>query len=131
MTGEPIRPCPRPPKREAKARKPLKRSWIKRKRPKRLQRGLGNPAYMAFVRTLPCLMQEQAQALCRQPIHAHHAINRARGGKDDTCVPLCELHHSDWHHACGVFRRLNRLERFAWSMRAIAETQAAYKARTP
>jgi hypothetical protein len=125
VTGEPIKPVPRPPKREAKPRRGLKRSWMKRKRARRLSRGEGDPAYMAFVRTLPCAVEGCRSTL----IHAHHAVHRSRGGKDDTCVPLCLFHHACWRQATGAFRDLDKLQRFAWSIQQIQRTQAAYKAR--
>jgi len=118
---------PKPPKREAKPRRPMKRSWIKRKRPRRLSRNLGDPAYMAFVRTLPCAVKAGCSADCEGPIHAHHAVTRARGGKDDTCIPLCNRHHMQWHDANGVFAGMTRFERFAWSVAAIEATQRTYR----
>ncbi len=44
---------------------------------------------------------------------------------DKTAIPLCDRHHRQWHDANGVFAGLSKLERFAWSVRAIAATQAA------
>jgi hypothetical protein len=128
------RPDPKPPRREKKTRRPLSRKHPMRKRaPRRLARGEGDPAYMAFVRTLPCAVAAESMGpgfiLCEGRMHAHHAVNRARGGKDDTCIPLCDRHHSQWHGATGVFRFLGKLQRFAWSMKQIAATQAAWKVR--
>lgn len=121
---------PKPVKREPRPRKELRRSWIKRRKPRRLTRAGSDPAYLAWVKTQPCLAQKYATALCRRPIHAHHAGRRpgvAMKADDSTAIPLCELHHADWHNAGGVFRGLTKLQRFAWSMRAIAETQATYR----
>jgi len=48
--------------------------------------------------------------------------------EDSTAIPFCGNHHRHWHDATGIFGGLTKLERFAWSMRAIAKTQAKYSA---
>jgi len=65
---------------------------------------------------------------CEGRTHAHHAVYRSQGGKDDVAIPLCARHHMQLHAACGVFKGWTRLERFAWAMKAIAETRAAFEA---
>jgi hypothetical protein len=121
------------PTRAEKTRQPLRRKrWMRRQLPRRLSRASSDPAYLAWVRTLPCLGDKIAQALCRQPIHAHHAGRRpgiAMKADDSTAIPLCELHHADWHNAGGIFRGLSKFERFAWAIQAIAETQRAWGSR--
>lgn len=106
---------------------------MKKRRPRRLSRTGSDTAYLARVRTLPCHVQPLAafdplfvfQSTCRGRVHAHHAIHRSQGGKDSDAIPLCERHHQQWHDANGVFAGLSKLERFAWSQRAIAVTRAA------
>lgn len=120
---------PKPVKR-VRARKPLQRSPMRRKRARRIERGLGDPAYLDFVRTLPCAVGRSCWRayVCQGTIHAHHAGRRpgiAMKAPDNTAIPLCADHHRAWHDASGVFARLTKMERFAWSQRAIAETQAA------
>lgn len=46
--------------------------------------------YLAFIRTLPCLVCKTTQA-----VHAHHAEFRGLGekGSDFSCIALCENHH--------------------------------------
>jgi hypothetical protein len=125
-----LTPCPKPTPRPPKARKPLKRSWIRRKAPRRLKREGSDRAYLAWVRTLPCVVGYpwfRAMNCCDGRIHAHHAIHRSQGGKDRDAIPLCEKHHRQWHEANGVFAEFSRLERFAWAVRAIAETRATHK----
>jgi len=125
---------PRPAPREKKPRKPLRRTWMKAPRSKfcacskcerkRKRRG-EDPAYLDFVRGLPCMIQN---GNCYGPVHAHHAIHRSQGGKDRQAIPLCQQHHLCWHVGRGVFFGLSKLQRFAWAMKAIADTQAAYAA---
>ena len=122
---------PRPAPREKKPRKALRRTWMKAPHSKfcscskcerkRKRRG-ADPAYLDVVRSLPCAC---ISARCSGPIHAHHAIHRSQGGRDADAVPLCMIHHKDWHEGTGPFLFLSRLERFAWAMLRIAETQAA------
>ena len=96
---------------------------MRKKPPRRLSRAGSDPAYLAWVRSRPCFF------LCPPPSHPHHAGRRPGVGMkapDDTAIPLCDHHHRSWHDATGVFRGLTKLERFAWSQRAVAETQAKY-----
>lgn len=129
-------PCPKPVKREPKPRRPLKRSWMKAPHSKfcacskcerKRTRRESDPAYLDFVRSLPCRVYSTTDFPCFGRIHAHHAIHRSQGGKDDSAVPLCDRHHRQWHDANGVFAGLSKFERFAWATRAIARTQAAYR----
>jgi len=112
----------------------MKRSWMKRKRPRRLSRAGSDPAYLEWVRGQACVLSLDIRAFHAGRIHAHHAGRKpgvAMKAVDDTAIPLCEHHHRCWHDATGLFRGLTKMERFAWSIQAIAATQAAYKARTP
>jgi hypothetical protein len=120
-----IRPQPKPVK-VARPRKPLARkTWMKKRKPRRLSRAGSDPGYLAFVRTLRCYV---ATDVCRGRVHAHHAVHLSQGGVDLDAIPLCQRHHSDWHEARGMFGGLSKLQRFAFSMRAIADTQAAVAA---
>jgi hypothetical protein len=102
---------------------------IKRRAPKRLSRAGSDPAYLAWVRTLPCIANDGTYKFmyCDQVIHAHHAIHRSQGGKDDVAVPLCLFHHAEWHAHRGIFSGLSKLQRFAWAQQAIASTQRLYE----
>ena len=51
-----------------------------------------NPAYVAFVRTMPCLV------CWRMPAEAAHVRSRGAGGNDvGNVVPLCHEHHMEQH----------------------------------
>ncbi len=115
-----MNPCPKPEKRPPRPRKALRRSWIKRKRPRRLSKAGADLAYLGRVHALPCFL---ANGFCQGPLHAHHAIHRSQGGDDRDAIPLCSKHHRDWHECTGPFRGLSRLERFAWSVDAISRTR--------
>lgn len=120
-------PCPKPVKREAKARKPMKRSWIKRKPPKRLKRAGANREFIQWVRTQMCVLLSDS---CEGRTHAHHAIHRSQGGKDRDAIPFCMRHHWHWHNARGPFGGWSKMERFAWAVKAIANTQLDYQLET-
>lgn len=79
-----------------------KRLTPKRSRPRRSGR-VGNPEFMAWIRTLPCILEGGE---CSGRVHAHHAGPRPFGRKaaDDTCIPLCQRHHSDLHDGRGYFK---------------------------
>ena len=84
---------------------------------------------MLWVKSLGCA----AHALggCAGPIEADHAGRRGLGRKadDDTCIPLCQLHHHDRHAFAGVFRTWNQPMMRAFLERAIEMTRAAWNAR--
>ena len=110
-------------------RTPLKRRKpLLRRAPKRLSRAGSDPAYLAWVRTLPCLMASTGRCDGNLPrVHAHHAIYRSQGGKDDVAVPLCASCHHHWHNHTGPFRGLSKFERWGWATGAIAYTQRLYE----
>jgi hypothetical protein len=119
-----IRPQPKPVK-VARPRKPLvRKTWMRKRKPRRLSRAGSDPRYLAAVRMLPCLVARD----CFGRIHAHHAVHLSRGGTDADAVPLCMKHHGEWHGAIGAFRWFGKLMRFAWAVRAIAETRIAVAA---
>jgi hypothetical protein len=45
---------------------------------------------------------------------------------DETAIPLCLVHHHDWHAMAGVFATMKREERREWSLARIAETRDRY-----
>ena len=55
-----------------------------------------DPAYLALVRTLPCVIGLHFGEPCRGPIEAHHTICERYGQRktpDRDAIPLCVLHH--------------------------------------
>ena len=49
--------------------------------------------YDSFIRSLPCSVPG-----CEiSPIHAHHVKTRGAGGTAKDLVPLCYVHHAEWH----------------------------------
>ncbi len=63
---------------------------------------LKDPAYLAFLHTLPCACAVIGEDTgCYGPIHAHHAGARGFGRKcsDREAVPLCLGHHLDGPNA--------------------------------
>lgn len=109
----------------------MRRTWMRRKAPRRLSRAGSDPAYLEKVRRRPCWFTGASDTRCEGPVHAHHAIHRSQGGKDVDAVPLCAKHHRAWHEDRPPFRGLDRLQRFAWATRAIADTRAAIAATGP
>lgn len=47
--------------------------------------------FLDFVRQHPCTVCGESG------VHAHHLRTRGAGGSDYTAVPLCGLHHQQWH----------------------------------
>ena len=120
---------------------PLKRYKRLNPRRKTARRSnqLRSPEYLAFVRTLPCCaLQEEHDVMktlmgqeCSRGIHAHHAGRRPGTGvkaPDDTAIPLCDVHHFEWHQAAGMFHGWSREQRREWADARIAETKIAFSA---
>ena len=84
-----------------------------------------DPAYLASVRQLPCLLGVPG-VHCYGRTHAHHAGRGSMGKKapDDTAVPLCLKHHQDWHGASGYFKEMGQEARREWAEEAIMKTRA-------
>lgn len=110
--------------------KPIRRKTrLKAKRATKRRSGrVRDEAYMAWVRTLPCVLQGGG---CLGAIHAHHAGVRAGGRKadDNTTIPFCARHHGAWHDGAFPFLGWIRQRRRDWATKRIAETQAAWHAR--
>ena len=73
---------------------PVKGLAKKAKRQGRKKSAIILPEYLAYIRTLPCL-------ICGWTAQAHHVIHRGAndGFRDDrTCVPLCVIHHAEVHY---------------------------------
>jgi hypothetical protein len=89
-------------------------------------------AYLEFVRGLPCFFDGAIISVCEGRVHAHHAGRRPGVGMkapDDTAIPLCDKHHRAFHDHRPPFAGLSKFELFAWSMRVMAETRAAWERR--
>lgn len=77
---------------------------------------LRSKKYMAYIRTLPCL-------ICGGLAQAHHlqrAQPRAMSSKtgDQYCVPLCHKHHHELHHFPGgedTFWAINGIKPIVWA----------------
>ena len=98
---------------------------MRRRAPRRLLKAGSEPRYLAWVRTLPCLIANT----CWGGTHAHHAIHLSQGGTDADAIPLCMRHHAHWHNPIsGVFKGWSKMERWAWSLTQIAGIRARYAA---
>ena len=96
-------------------RKPLKRSPIKRRRKK-----TDNPAYLKWIRTLPCSIPACPYfGSFFHRIEAHHAGDHglSQRAPDRTAIPLCDVHHREaWssvHNLGKYFWKFHKLDRDA------------------
>lgn len=109
-----------------KRSKPLKRhDWMRRR--KRRKKPGDDPWYLEAVRGLPCVVQRiHVNWPCEGRVHAHHAGRRPGVGlkaPDETAIPLCAIHHAQWHGAYGLFALMTSAERRSWADDRIEETQ--------
>lgn len=59
-----------------------------------------DPKYLDWLTTLPCLHYNKD---CMGDVVAHHTATGGTGikGDDFSCVPLCVVHHNEWHNKYG------------------------------
>lgn len=88
-------------------------------------------AFMLWVKTLPCWARGLSQ--CGGVIEADHAGARGLGRKadDDTCIPLCMLHHRQRTDFTGPFKAWGRLRMRQWLADARADTARRRAGHTP
>lgn len=109
-----------------KRHKPLARSTMRRKSRRRKTTAEGR-AYMLAVKQLPCHVAPWDHERCSGGIEAHHAGPRPGVGLkcDDTeTIPFCQVHHTEWHAACGIFLGWSKEDRREWADVAIAQTRS-------
>ena len=97
-------------KRSALKRKTaLRRSrFIAKERATKQQRRSGDPAWLAWVRTLPC-----CSCGARPPSHPHHSTGGGMGMKssDRETMPLCARCHRSFHDGTGKFDGFTKAQR--------------------
>lgn len=88
------------------------------------------PAFAAWVRTLTCYAQDM-DPCCDGAVEAHHAGVRGLGQKahDNTCIPLCTVHHRAWHDHRWPFSSMVKGERRDWALGMISRTQRSWERR--
>lgn len=135
MKRSPLRRPQRPGER--KRYSSLKRTAFRRRPPRRLSRAGADPAFLAFVREMPCsamLLAEPGRDglpgphRCRGRIEANHDTqNRGVGQKapDRRAFPLCSKAHRDWHALRGPFAGWSKAERRAWEDGCVEAMQRA------
>ena len=82
--------------------------------------------YLAVVRTMRCYVCQRVGP--SDPDHmGPHPLGRK--ADDDTCVPMCRLHHQERTDVTGVFRGFDRAAMSSWCDDAIADTRASVYSR--
>lgn len=82
--------------------------------------------YMGRVKALRCLLADvEGAGPCGGAVEADHAGTRAFGLKapDDTCIPLCTVHHRDRTDMRGFFRSFDRWRMRQWCDAAVEATR--------
>jgi hypothetical protein len=69
---------------------------------------------------------------CRREVQAHHAGEHAGFTRppDDTCIPLCDHHHSSLEEHRGTFADWPRGAIQAWELEQVARYQMIYAQRS-
>jgi hypothetical protein len=130
MTGEPVRPCPKPSPRGKKPRKALVRTRMKRKPPRRLKGEGSDKPYLAWLHKQPCVgFAVYPLHVCRGGIQASHLRHHTGLGlkePDRNAVPMCREFHEQWEQHRRPFNGMSNETRFAMFMHWVAATQAAW-----
>ena len=62
-------------------------------KPKRVR----DPAYLRWLRGLPCCACAYLGFVQQSRTEAHHVKTRGSGGGDDTAICICKWHHQQFH----------------------------------
>ena len=124
-------------------RTPLKRSPMKRRAPQSKSKKRKSPKrkskyarrtrdfdYQLWVKTLPCSIAGlEGAGPCSSVVEPDHVGQRGIGQKspDDTCIPLCSIHHLDRHGHTGYFRYRTKEWTREWRQEAIRKTRELYE----
>jgi hypothetical protein len=142
-----MNPQPKPVKR-VKARRPLKRSPMKRRRARRVARkSFEEAAFLVWLHTQPCCAKGFRYCALppyinthwchagiyggQPPIEAAHLRDMTGLGRkesDLTCIPLCGEAHRDFDQAKGIFKDTTKAGRKRWHRERQAEVQARWQA---
>lgn len=90
---------------------PMRRTKMKRSRPKANPAG-SDPKHLAAIRRYPCCV-----CFSRHNVEAHHStVGRGLSQKtsDHETIPLCRVHHREFHDAKGFFDGWDKAERKDW-----------------
>ena len=88
-----------------------RRSYIRARRPRRLDTAQSNPAFLQWLHGEPCCAADLGP--CMGPIEAHHAGPKpgiALKAPDATAVPICRGHHKAVTERRGSFAGKTREE---------------------
>jgi hypothetical protein len=128
----------------ARSTSTLKRSAIKRKRPRGQPPERSAPEFLAFVRLLPCcapitnivrdgdVLRFHDGRCGHRPCDPHHKHGDGKGIKthDRTCVPLCRRHHDQAETKRGLFAGWTKQQTREWHDKESERVQALYDRRT-
>jgi len=81
---------------------------------------------MLWVKRQPCCAAPMGG--CQGAVEADHAGTRAMGRKagDDTCIPLCQHHHTQRHAFHGPFKAWDRQTMRSWLKYQISHHRGLY-----
>lgn len=71
-----------------------------------------NPAYLAWLRKQPCCVKD-----CKcTPVQSHHCTGAGMSlrAHDQHAMPLCWIHHNDFHDLRGPFKWWMKEQRKLW-----------------
>jgi hypothetical protein len=87
-----------------------------------------DPAYKQFVEGLHCCAPCAGGCVSRSRAH-HHTQRRGIGTRahDRDAMPLCLVHHDDFHRGIGPFRDWSLQKRRDWQDEMVLETQRAWE----
>jgi len=127
---KPVRAAKSPRKLLLRRSSRLRRTWMRPRRPRRLDTAQSNPAYLDWLHTRGCCaLGLDTLGRCGGRIEAHHAGRKPGVGMkcpDDEAIALCTVHHDQLTRHVGVFAGWSRFERRQWSDAWIATMQAAF-----
>lgn len=119
-----MNPQPKPEPRPKKARKPLRRTWMRKKTPRRIARETpGEKYYKRWIHTQSCVCG------CNRPVQQSHLRNMTGASLKENnfmSIAQCQPDHDDWTNARGRFKGMSKLERFAYFIGRISDAHLVF-----
>lgn len=115
---------PKPVKREPKPRKPLRRTWMRKKPPRRIAReSAAEKYYKHWIHTQPCTCG------CKRPVQQSHERDMTGMGlKEDNfrSIAMCYALHQDWTLGLGRFAGVSKEGRKAYFHLLVLEAHSRF-----
>lgn len=147
MIGDPIRSQPKPVRAEKEPKRlrqvsakraariaagehPIKRGWMKKQPPRRIERDAPEAGYTHWLHAQPCRAIGVIRGhVCKLPIQAAHLRNHTGLSRKEPAhlqTSLCDGIHDEYDERRGYFECWDDVRRVEWFLARVAESRLAW-----